>query len=141
MSTIRRKSFVNLDALIDLSNSGPKLNPFLSAGDHLNMSLTKGRARKEPDRYSPTGISSSKNRLSAICPKCSKQVKSGQDGVICGKCNAYWHMKCANVTYNVLQENWCDRDFLCENHNKEEIDSSSSNCLNVKISEYSLNVK
>ena len=97
------------------------------------------------------------NAPSGYCPKCHKYIP--ETGVVCVKCNAFWHYECANVTQVELDEQWHNIDFLCEDHREEkaidEVEASKmvsradhdafddENLLvrTIKIKSYELNTK
>ena len=75
------------------------------------------RMVKIPSRYSNYVF----NKLeSGHCPGCRRAVSDEENGVVCEKCKAYWHYKCANVTQQQIDTVWKD-EFLCEAHRNESL--------------------
>ena len=148
---MKRKTLVNLDHFIDvkLLKTAVKrrrrpieiLNAMLSLNE---CSPRRKRVTREPRRYSPQ-ISSGKSLFgtgrksvaSGICPKCGVFVEGTEDddGVVCVTCNAYWHFNCAEVSQQILDNEWKDIEFLCVNHR-----STSESITNIKLNNYTLNV-
>ena len=100
------------------------------------------------------------DKPSGYCPKCTKYVRDGDEGVVCIKCNAYLHYECANTTQEELDEKWLDKPFQCIEHrsNGQELVLNQGNpqaykfvedayndenllVRNIKIKDYSLNGK
>ena len=122
-----RRSLVNLDCLINLGQVcvTKKRDPVNIIESMLNASPKVSRAKRPPVRFSPQRFVVVK-KPSGICPKCKVFVKDSDDGVVCGKCVAFWHFQCAGVTQEILDQEWKNIDFLCVKH-RDEIDSSSEN--------------
>ena len=53
---------------------------------------------------------------SGKCPECKTFVKEGDDGVVCGKCDAFLHFECAGVSQEILDQEWKDIEFVCVKH-------------------------
>ena len=84
------------------------------------------RRRTQPTKYTPPKSSPPRrekvvvvDKPSGVCPKCESFVKGGRDddGVLCVTCNAYWHLDCAEVTYEALESTWKNIDYICSRHN------------------------
>ena len=120
---MKRKLLINLDHLLDLGGNknpaGKRVRPIevidnMLASGSGNSPRRKCAKRKVrcPLRYSPQltrvkpGCSSDKT--SGVCPKCSVYVEGTADdnGVVCVKCEAYWHFNCAEVTQEILDSEW-----------------------------------
>ena len=80
---------------------------------------------------SPTGHLDSHelDPTNSICPHCSLQVND--EGVVCEKCQAYWHYSCAGVNSTII-ESLDGEDFLCYIHKKLPIHATTTDHLNVE---------
>ena len=83
------------------------------------------RIKRRPLKFnSPQVCNSASNPArkpdpSAICPKCKVYV-NWDGGVVCGACDAYWHLNCAGVTDEILARDWKDIEYLCDQHRKTD---------------------
>ena len=92
------------------------------------------------------GSKPSGSEPSGTCPKC--QVYVEDTGVVCEKCQAYWHFPCVGVTQQEVNEKWDDKPFLCPSHRASTPDIccvAASQDLNVgesivhRVHSYTLN--
>ena len=74
------------------------------------------------------------NKPSGYCPKCRKFVPA--EGVLCIECHAFWHFACAEVTNEVLEVEWSDKEFLCAKHrchNALELPTNSEEPVSIRV--------
>ena len=79
------------------------------------MGGEKTKKRSSRETKVPSKLSDYVCKVSGTCPRCKTYVES--EGVICKSCQAYWHYGCANVTQEILDNEW-KGDFVCEQHRK-----------------------
>ena len=75
--------------------------------------------RPPPARFSPKRFGGKENP-SGICPKCKICVENGDGAVVCVTCDAYLHFECANVSQEIIEREWKDIDFLCDEHRADQ---------------------
>ena len=99
------------------------------------------REVRAPNRYSPQ-VSRTRAQIadksvpsvSGICPGCDIFVEGtddDDDGVVCAVCNAYWHFNCAEVSKEVLENEWDQIEFVCKKHRKISEDGVKHSCYKV----------
>lgn len=158
---------INLDPLFDLKQyravvKEKKPIEIIDEMLYASPNISKiSRTKRPPARFSPQ----LDKKPSGRCPKCKNFVRSGDDGVVCGKCEAYLHFQCAGVSQEVIDTEWNNIEFLCDEHKektvpvvgvcaKDEVirtvDAEGDNGVNIlnkvmsfdlKIHPYTLNVK
>ena len=150
---------VNLDSLFDTPTTKPQLTGVAVIDSCLSPVLlhkeVKMTISRTPKRGTPRKRVPPKqndyvvvDKPSGHCPKCRKFVP--EEGVVCRVCNAFWHYTCAGVSQTILDQEWVEKDFLCNDHRKPYLeaqlsDRDSSNSGNseikipVKINSYTLN--
>ena len=130
----------------------------------IKNSPRRKRIKQKPLRFSPIlhenkakTVIKKKLEPSGICPKCKVFVDGSDenDGVVCASCNAYWHFSCAEVSNEILENEWADVEFMCEHHRSVSHVSSLvsphvvNNCCDktddhvisdIKVHDYSLNI-
>ena len=143
---------VNLDPWLDLSrwridqdkgvaviDKCLKSTPSFSAMGSPRTSLKKKspRRQRKPPKRNEDFIA---DKPSGDCPKCRNFVPN--EGVVCVECNAFLHYECAGVTQYIVDNEWANKDFLCEIHRPlqgQGNDNKGELCLPVKINSYTLN--
>lgn len=95
---LKRKSLINLDCLF-----APKQHILRKQYpiDIIDSMLSTERTKKRPARF---GLYVMDDQSTSTCPHCAQYVES--DGVVCIKCNAWWHFECAGVSQEILNREW-----------------------------------
>ena len=171
----RRRPLVILDHLINLGHLRSVLKSYTKKQSPIqvidNMLTKKHSPRRKrivqkPVRYSPQLTNKARPSVvsslepSGICPKCNVYVKGSDDdnGVVCVKCDAFWHFNCADVSQQILDTEWKGIEFVCALHRNEnvlvgekdlmDLNEASDEYImmgnslvsNVKINNYKLNI-
>ena len=131
MTNSKKACKIQLDRLFDHPELGSKEN-LLQVPEELVVKEKETNAKSIRMTRAPQKLSSFFcDKLSGHCPGCRVFVDNGENGVVCERCNAYWHYECAKVTQEDIDTIWKE-EFVCEMHRQPTKGSALSKMAESK---------